>query len=287
MPVAKLEGYGLLRVQGADARAFLHAQLTSDVAALAVGRARRAGWCSAKGRLLATLLVIAREDDFLLQLARDLAAPVAKRLAMFVLRAKVRIADESEALAQHGVWGGDALARLGALGLQAPREELALSAAGGRLAVCLGAERYLVIGAPELGAGAGEEEWMLDDIRAGIPLVTLATQDQLVPQMANLERIGAVDFGKGCYPGQEVVARAQYRGAVKRRMYRVGSGAALRPGQDLYADDLPGQAAGTVLNAARGEALAVLPVASVEGASPVRAAAGGEPLAILPLPYAR
>jgi folate-binding protein YgfZ len=128
---------------------------------------------------------------------------------------------------------------------------------------------------------------MLEDIRSGTPTVTLATQDQLVPQMANFELIGGVDFRKGCYPGQEVVARAQYRGAVKRRLYRLRSTAPLVPGQDLFADDLPGQASGTVVNAAAGEALAVLPIASVEAKSPVRAAVDGEALEVLSLPYAR
>src|SRR5688572_20992082 len=104
MEIARLNRYGVLGVTGADARDFLHAQLTNDILNLPADRAALAGWCSAKGRLLATCLVIPSPDGFLLQLARDLAVPVAKRLSMFVLRAKVKVTDESDSWAQYGVW---------------------------------------------------------------------------------------------------------------------------------------------------------------------------------------
>src|SRR5690349_13839373 len=107
MQRARLTRYGLLSVTGPDARAFLHAQLTNDIEHLAADRWALAGWCSAKGRLLASFLVIPMPDGFLLQLARDLAAPVAKRLSMFVLRSKVKISDLSESWAQFGVWDAD------------------------------------------------------------------------------------------------------------------------------------------------------------------------------------
>ncbi len=286
MHSAKLGQYGLLRVDGTDARSFLHAQLTVDVEQLATGHARHAGWCSAKGRLLATFLLVALEDGFLLQLARDLAAPVAKRLSMFVLRSKVKITDESAVWPQHGIWGPGAGAMLRELGMEAPGA-LQAGSAGGKVAVCLGAERYLLLGAVALETDSSELDWALQDIQAGVPLLSLATQDQLVPQMANLELLGGVDFRKGCYPGQEIVARAQYRGEVKRRMYRLRSAVPLASGQELYADDAPGQAAGKVLNAARDEALAVLQVSAAEGGAAIRATQGGAPLQILPLPYTR
>lgn len=287
MHTTALGGYGLLRVAGADARAFLHAQLTVDVEQLAADRARRAGWCSAKGRLLATFLLVPADGGFLLQLSRDLVAPVAKRLAMFVLRAKVKVSDVTESWPQHGIWGDGAAARLEELGLRAPEEDLGVAQGNGRITVRLSADRFLVLGDAGLAADAPEQDWMLADIRAGLPTVTLATQDQLVPQMANFELIGGVDFRKGCYPGQEIVARAQYRGAVKRRLYRLRSTAPLSPGQDLLSDDLPGQASGTVVNAAAGEALAVLTIASVEAKAPIRASVGGDALEVLPLPYSR
>jgi tRNA-modifying protein YgfZ len=224
MQRARLTRYGLLSVTGADARAFLHAQLTNDVEHLAPDRWVLAGWCSAKGRLLATFLVVPAPEGFLLQLARDLAEPVAKRLAMFVLRAKVKIADESERLAQFGLWDTD---------LAGPP----VSWRGNIGTVRVGERRFLQLGpAAELGepANADEVQWTLQEIRAGRPLITRATQDQFVPQMVNFETIGGVDFQKGCYPGQEIVARAQYRGQVKRRMVhaRAPAGVSLAPGQE-------------------------------------------------------
>ena len=113
--------------------------------------------------------------------------------------------------------------------------------------------RLLWAGTASLACGADEEKWYLEEIRAGRPLITAATQDQFVPQMVNLEALGAVDFQKGCYPGQEIVARAQYRGQVKRRMVRLPAppGARLQPGDAFNG--------GTVVDSAGGELLAVMP----------------------------
>lgn len=248
MQRAKLGRYGLLSVTGADARAFLHAQLTNDIEHLGAERAVLAGWCSAKGRLLATFLVVPAADGFLLQLARDLAAPVARRLSMFVLRSKVKIADVSDVWMQFGVWDADL-----------PPPEVRWNA--NRATVKVGERRYLEL-VPEQAlsepANADEAQWVLQEIRAGRPLITAATQDQFVPQMVNLERLGGIDFGKGCYPGQEIVARAQYRGQVKRRMVRAQAPAGVRlaPGQEFNG--------GTVVDVAPAEngseLLAVMPL---------------------------
>lgn len=293
---ARLSHYGVLSITGDDARAFLHAQLTNDFERLAPGRAAYAGWCSANGRLLASFLVIPQPGGFLLQLARDLAPAVAKRLQMFVLRAKVKLGDASGAWAQLGIWGEGSAAGLAAAGLEPPGGELEVVSRAGALVVQIAAGRFLVLAAlsdadqfaRHLGAlETSEEAWALEEIRAGRPLIDGATQDRFVPQMVNFEAIGGLDFGKGCYPGQEVVARTQYRGQLKRRMYRLRTAGSLRPGQDLFSDDSPGQPAGTVVTAADGEALAVLQISSVESGSPVRAGAGAEPLELLPLPYSR
>ncbi len=242
MECARLNRYGLLSLTGDDAREFLHAQLTIDVRNLPRERAALAGWCSAKGRLLATFLVIPAPQGYLLQLARDLAVPIAKRLSMFVLRSKVKVADETERWAQFGVWNTDGKA------------EIVWD--NGRGSVPVGERRFLRLepaDAVSLEPTAAEEAWTLQEIRAGRPLITAATQDQFVPQMVNLEKLGAVDFQKGCYPGQEIVARAQYRGEVKRRMVHLqASGAgALRPGEEYNG--------GVVVEAAGGELLAVMP----------------------------
>jgi folate-binding protein YgfZ len=298
---ARLGRFGLLSVTGDDARSFLHAQLTNDVEHLPADQARFAGWCSAKGRLLATLIVIPRPEGFLLQLAADLAPAVAKRLAMFVLRAKVKIADVGLRYSQLGVWGEQAVARLAELGVALDGPPLVVVGDGELVAVRVERDRVLVVAPPErverIEAGLSaetskEDEWMLLDIRAGRALIEQATQDLFVPQMVNFEAIGGVDFKKGCYPGQEVVARAQYRGQVKRRMIRgrIDAQVQARPGADLYSDALPGQASGTVVSVAGAdgarELLAVVPIASIEERAPIRVAPTGPAIEILPLPYA-
>ena len=242
MESARLTRYGLLSVSGDDAREFLHAQLTNDVRNLPAERAVLAGWCSAKGRLLASFLVIPEPRGFLLQLARDLAAPVAKRLGMYVLRSKVKVADESDAWTQLGLWGDELAVR-----------DVAWDGDVGTVRVA--DRRFLrLTRSTAMKASADEDEWTLQEIRAGRPLISAATQDQFVPQMVNLEALGGIDFQKGCYPGQEIVARAQYRGQVKRRMVRLQAppGSELRPG-DAYDG-------GVVVDSARGELLAVKPV---------------------------
>ena len=290
---------GLLSCTGDEARAFLHAQLTSDVAGLGTDAARRAGWCSAKGRLLATFLVIPQGSGFLLQLARDLAAPVAKRLAMFILRAKVKLADVSSEWTQLGIWGPSAAERLDALGLQAPVADLGVAQGADGVVVRLAAQRFLAtVPAARrqniLGAltGEGSEAWTLEDIRAGWPMVVLATQDLFVPQMVSLERLGAVDFNKGCYPGQEIVARTQYRGVLKRRMVRARVAAPAAPAGEVFAEDMPGQASGSVVSAASlpeggSELLAVVQIGSIESGSALcLGAPDGPRLDLLPLPSA-
>jgi hypothetical protein len=192
------------------------------------------------------MLVIPAQQGFLLQLSRDLATAVAKRLSMFILRAKAKIADESGAWAQYGIWNAD----LSVAGV---------AWEGDTVTVRVGDGRFLRIGKGHTEACAeSEEKWTLQEIRAGRPLISAATQDQFVPQMVNFETLGGIDFQKGCYPGQEIVARAQYRGQVKRRMVhlRAPTGTVLKPGQEFNG--------GVVVDAARGEngseALAVMPV---------------------------
>jgi len=293
---AELKRLGMLSCTGDDAREFLHAQLTNDISALAADRARYAGWCSAKGRLLANFLVVPQAQGFLLQLSRDLAPAVAKRLSMFVLRAKVKVADASNEWAQFGLWGAGAAERLAALGMPVPAGDLAVAAAADAVVVRIAQQQFVLLVKAALRdhvpGNCDEGAWALEEIRAGRPLVVQATQDLFVPQMVNLERLGAVDFKKGCYPGQEIVARTQYRGVLKRRMVRARVAAAAAPGGELYADDLPGQASGTVVNAAPAseggsELLAVVQISSLESASPIHlGTVDGPQLELLPLSFA-
>ena len=248
------------------------------------------------------MLVLPRQDGFLLQLAADLAPHVAKRLGMFVLRAKVKVLDVGQRYTQLGIWGEHAAARLIELGVALGQTPMTVANDGELSAVRLDQDRILIAGPPaqverievDLGATiSAEDEWTLLDIRAGHALIEQATQDLFVPQMVNLEAVGGVDFKKGCYPGQEIVARAQYRGQIKRRMIhgRLEAQVEAHPGTDLYSDDVPGQASGTVVNvaAANGgrELLAVVPIASIEKGAAIRVVPAGPAIEVLPLLYAR
>lgn len=298
---APLPQYSTLSATGADARAFLHAQLSNDVEHLPGNMARRAGYCSPKGRLLASFIVIPQTDGFLLQLSRDIAAPIAKRLSMYVLRSKVKVADESETWAQYGVWGHGSGARLRVLGMDVPSDPMKSIEAEGRILVCIAPERYLLLSAPGAGASladelreASVEDWNLADVRAGLPQITLPTQDQFVPQMANFELIGGIDFKKGCYPGQEIVARSQYLGKLKRRMFRAETDTSdqtlVAPGRDVFGNEA--QAVGMIVTAARrpeggSEFLVVMQSELADSGSPVHVGApDGPPARVLALPYA-
>jgi folate-binding protein YgfZ len=266
--VAELSHNALLRVSGDDAVAFLHAQLTNDVQSLAMDGAQWTGWCSPKGRLLATFLLVKRAEGCLLMLPAEIAAPVAKRLAMFVLRSKVKIEDVT---ARHALFGfagqsGEGprsrLVQSGVVGASAP-QPLRSVEQDGTLCVSLDAERFVLFVPRDraqavrdaLAAQAsvvGIDAWEWRALRAGIPVIVAATQDAFVPQMANFELVGGVSFKKGCYPGQEIVARTQYRGILKKRMAlaHVDSPARPSPGQSLYSAAFGDQAAGTIVNAA-------------------------------------
>jgi len=270
---ADLSDNALLAVTGDDAAAFLHAQFTSDVQALAVGEAQWSGWCTAKGRLVATVLLLRRPDGFLLMLPAEIAAAFAKRLSMFVLRSRVKIADASAGIARIGIAGEGASSLVRARWGEAPAPMKAIEK-DGATCVGLGEERFVAFGpaplAPAFPPGTRDQwEWAL--IQAGIPIVVAATQEAFVPQMANLELVGGVSFRKGCYPGQEIVARTQYRGILKRRMAlaHVAGGERPQPGQSVYSAAFGEQSAGTIVNAAPApgggyDALVVAQIESLE-----------------------
>jgi len=270
---ADLSHNALVAVTGDDARPFLQGQFTSDVEALGVGDAQWSGWCTAKGRLVATFLVLRRANGFLLMLPAEIAAAFAKRLSMFVLRSKVKIADASGELARFGIAGEGAASLVRARwgGVPAPMKSLERD---GATCVAIDEERFVAFGAAALAAGfprGTQDQWEWALIQAGVPVVLAATQEAFVPQMANLELVGGVSFKKGCYPGQEIVARTQYRGILKRRMAlaHVGAGERPQPGQNVYSAAFGEQSAGTIVNAAPSpaggyDALVVAQVESLE-----------------------
>ncbi|AQV93801.1 folate-binding protein YgfZ [Cupriavidus necator] len=259
-------GLGLIRVAGDDAASFLHTQLTNAVDDLKPGATRLAGYCSPKGRLLATFLMWRDAEGIVLQLSADIQAPVQKRLSMFVLRAKARLSDISPTHAILGVAGAGAAEALAAAGLPAPEAAFAVAEADGvtviRLPEGAGQPRWqLVLPAERADAvraalsatlqGASPALWDWLEVQSGLPRIVAATQEQFVPQMINFELVGGVNFRKGCYPGQEIVARSQYRGTLKRRMWLVqGEGEVPAPAAEIYRPEDPGQPCGMIVNAA-------------------------------------
>lgn len=270
---AQLLQYGVIRASGVDAISFLQAQLSNDLTELHAQRVQLACYCTPQGRVLATMLLWRDGADVLMLLSAPLVAPIAQRLSRYVLRAKANIAPASD-LVLLGATSGAGLADLLDLPTDAQPGEMSVLPVAGGHCLALRAQLFIVVLGASAAAGlagrsgaAAPADWDLARIRAGIPMVSSATQDEFVPQMLNLERLGGISFTKGCYPGQEIVARAQYRGEVKRRLYRLhlASGGAL-PGQEIFAQD----AAGTVVDAAPtaeggSELLAVLRVEAADG----------------------
>ncbi|MBI3898597.1 MAG: folate-binding protein YgfZ [Gammaproteobacteria bacterium] len=300
-----LSHLSLIRVSGPDAKNFLNAQLTNDVALVDAGRSQLAGWCSPKGRLLVLLRVFQIADDYLLQFPSTLRDDIIKRLRIYVLRAKVKIENADQSFVRIGVAGADAVTVVkNATGVVADDIDssvasetfvvLRLPGIQPRLEIiCSPAEAPSLWAKLKAGAvPAGRGAWAWHDVMAGIPTVVPETNEAFVPQTVNLELIGGVSFTKGCYPGQEIVARVHYRGRLKERMFRahVAVADAPRPGDPIYAPDLPGQAAGTVVSAQPGgnggyDLLAVIQLSSVQTGELHLRQADGPRLELRALPY--
>ncbi|MBQ5945925.1 folate-binding protein YgfZ [Massilia sp. ST3] len=310
--VATVTDLGLIAVAGDDAASFLHGQLTSDVEHLGPIEARLAGYCTPKGRLQATFLMWRDSEAVYLQLPRAIQAPLQKRLGMFVLRSKAKLRDATDEAPFQAV-----------LGLGGAKAEAALSRHAGTLPAApmskadgafgtvirlhdaafegTQAPRYLWLTSAENGLAAlsalkdelalgGNQAWQLAAIHAGAPQVTAATQEQFVPQMVNLELLGGVNFKKGCYPGQEIVARTKYLGKIKRRAALASvDNAAARPGDEVFSSTDPDQPCGMVVNAAPNglggaDVLVEIKLAALDDAVHLGSSAGPR-LAFAPMPY--
>lgn len=297
-----LAHWGLIRAQGPDAASFLHGQLTNDVLNLAAGQARLAGYCSAKGRLLASFIVWrdGADGDVLLACHASVLAATLKRLSMFVLRAKCKLSDATGERPLWGLVGAAASALLE--GMSDWQARPAASGAASGLAVRLpdadGCMRAFWVGqgAGDAPSSPGDalplDAWRALEVASALPTIEAATADQFVPQMVNYELIGGVNFQKGCYPGQEVVARSQYRGTAKRRMFLFQVDAPAGAGVEVFHSGDPGQPAGRVVNSApRPEGgghvlLAEVKLAALDAGSLHLGAADGPLLSRRALPYA-
>ena len=268
-----LDQWGVISVEGSDAASFLQNQLTNSVLGLALtlpelqayghSATRLVGYCSPKGRLLAsawTGLFPSNVDSggrFILFISKDIAASTTKRLSMYVLRSKVKVIDLSAEWAVCGLFGSDAQiagikTNVNEFGLRLP-DVLINDQSVARLLIARPKEELI----HEQDSGEALKVWNSLEVFSAIPRIVLATQEQFVPQMINFESVAGVDFKKGCYPGQEIVARSQYRGAIKRRLQLAHlKDASLNedsyaPGTELYHDGDPTQPAGMIVLSAR------------------------------------
>lgn len=299
--VADLSQLGVIAFQGEDTASFLQGQLTNDVRALHADQAQWNGYCSPKGRLLGNFLMWRQGEDYCLQLSGDILPGVLKRLSMFILRAKVKGRDASDERVRLVVAGPQAIAAVGAAMGALPEAPMRTVASPAGHVIRVGEDKFVLAVLPEQAiavwgslrgaatpVGAPVWDWLR--LSAGIPMIVAATQEQFVPQMVNYEVLGGVSFQKGCYPGQEIVARSQYLGKLKRRMVLAHVDAPAAPGDSLYSADLEGQASGTVVNAAPapGGGYDLLAVVQVESAAahPLHLGAlDGPVLTLRPLPY--
>ncbi len=301
--IADLADIGFVAVTGADAQLFLQGQSTNDVRNVSDNTSQLSSICSPKGRMLVNFRLVWSRDGYLLLAPRDMLEAVVTRLRMYVLRADVQLKDVSNDLVAFGFQGTRSMEKVGEL----PEKTDAVQPAD-RLSVIrlLGhaQPRFLVFGPAEdaqiywqrlagVAAPVGRDAWELTNIRAGEPRIFPQTADTFIPQMVNYPIVGGVSFTKGCFTGQEVIARMQYLGSLKRRMYLAlaTTDSHPRPGDELFAPaNVSGQGAGRVVNAAPhpegGYAmLAVIQVESAEKDTVHLLAANGPQLMLQPLPY--
>ncbi len=292
--IAPLEHLGVIRVAGADAVSFLQGQLTNDFALLKPDEARLAAFLSAKGRMQASFVGWVRAPgEVLLVCSRSLLEPVRKRLSMFVLRAKAQLTDATADFTLLGVAGSPLETLAG--GSRATWTKL--DTGNAQLVVlppAAGQPRALWLApageAPPTGPALDAGLWRWSEVASGVATLEAGLVDAFVPQMLNYESVGGVNFKKGCYPGQEVVARSQFRGTLKRRAYLVHADAALVAGQDvLHSTDLE-QPCGTVAQAAAApgggyDAIVSMQTSAAQGGELHAGGADGPALAIQPLPY--
>ncbi|MSQ65748.1 MAG: folate-binding protein [Limnohabitans sp.] len=280
---------GVIAARGPEAAHFLHNQLTQDFLLLDMQQARLAAFCNAKGRMQASMTGFKTSaEEVLLVMRADLLAQTLKRLSMFVLRSKLKLSDASAEWTVHG--------RLAAPDLAQSPWQLNPDQAVWSVALYpgAGAARFLVLAPAQTvlpDAGLSLNDWLLGEILSGVGDVQSATFEAFVPQMLNYESVDGVNFKKGCYSGQEVVARSQFRGILKRRTYLVSSALPLQVGQEIFHSSDASQPAGQVVQAVSHPqhghwALVCLQTSSVDGGELHPADTAGNVLTLHPLPYA-
>jgi folate-binding protein YgfZ len=289
---APLPHLGVIAVAGEDAASFLQGQLTQDFGLLGPSEARLAAYCTPKGRMQASFVGFkSATGEILLVLSRDILAATQKRLSMFVLRAKAKLRDASAEFELSGL-AGDAARHPQ---LQGP---WSLARSGDAVLISLypadGQPRALYVApagqAHPPGPPLDPALWQWSEVRSGVAMLTVPIVEAFVPQMLNYESVGGVNFKKGCYPGQEIVARSQFRGTLKRRAYLAHSAAPLRAGEELFHQSDPAQPCGLVAQAAPApaggwDAIVSIQIAAAQGGALSSGTAQGPAVTVQPPPY--
>ncbi len=296
--------YGFLSVDGPDANKFLQGQTTCDFREVTAEQSRPGAFCTPKGRMVTNFHAgVMGDHHHLLRMRREMVGATAEVMGKYIVFSKAELRDDSEALVALGLYGPEAQALLSAHFGSCPQQALQsqavdnglllqLDEAGQRFEAWLAPEAALALWSAAQGQlqVAGSAFWELANIRAGAGEVCLATREEFIPQLLNLHLTGAVSFKKGCYTGQEVVARMHYRGKLKRHMYRASLAApAPAPGTPLFVAD-NSQSIGDVVMAVEigdnhSELLAVLTSEAVATGG-IQLEGGSAALDIGELPYA-
>ncbi|PLY15171.1 MAG: folate-binding protein [Sedimenticola sp.] len=302
-----LSHLSLTRISGVDAQGFLQGQFTNDVREVSAAHSQMSSFCTPKGRMLANFLFFMHGDDYMLQMPVETQAPLLKRLPMFILMSKVTVSDASDELVRIAIAGHSAPDRLKDIFSQVPARDGQCQHENGITLIRIPGSpaRFEIVGEAqqiseiwtklsETATPASPRHWELLDIRAGIPSIQTETIEAFVPQMVNMQLIDGVSFTKGCYTGQEVVARMKYLGKLKRQMFlaQVDTDQLPKPGDSLSSETSEsGQGAGKVVNAQLSpdggvELLAVVEISSREADDLHLGDLNGPRLKFRDLPYA-
>ncbi len=263
--ITDLSHFDLIRFSGNDAKSFLQNQLSCDIREINLHAAQYGCYCTPKGRILANLLLCQQDADLLMQLPTDLSPSIQKRLSMYILRAKVQLTKASDDLVQIGIAGSNAITLIQDItgctfdlnqSLQVIQHEhtcyIYLSRQRVELITPIKSAILLWKHLSQHAKPVGASCWNWLNIQSAIPIILPETQEMFLPQMVNLDVIGGISFKKGCYPGQEIVARTQYLGKLKRRMHlaHIATTETIKAGDALFSHDMDDQSTGNIVNVA-------------------------------------
>ncbi|MES2950087.1 MAG: folate-binding protein [Pseudomonadota bacterium] len=292
--VARLNHLGVIKIVGEDAAKFIHGQLTHDFSLLDLQTARLAAFCSAKGRMQASFIGFKRSaTEILLVCSNDILPPTLKRLSMFVMRAKAKLSDATAEFALYGLAGNATKSIADGINSAWAKADIGAATAV-NLYPADGVPRQLWVALADEPAPTGEtlsaEHWLWSEVRSGVATISAPVVEAFVPQMLNYESIGGVNFKKGCYPGQEIVARSQFRGTLKRRAFIVHGDVPMAAGDSAFAADDDSQPVATVVQAAPApgggfDAIVSAQLSALEKGAIHLGSNQGPVLQIVPLPY--